>query len=296
MSKEQLYAILEMGAQNPPPVMEGPVAMRGWFEAMMEPTPVAEGIAITPVTIAGHGCEFVRPAGAPHGKLIVYFHGGGFIFGSPRSHRVIASNLARASGITVLSAQYRMAPENPYPAAHDDAFAVYQWVLEQGHAAGSVALCGDSAGGNLALGTAVRARDAGLPLPAALVLLSPALDFAHDGASHTEMADAPLVNRPFAEMFTAMYLGDGDRRDPGVAPLQGDLSGLPPTQVQVGSWEFLRDDSVTLVQRLKAAGGEAELTLWEGMCHNHQLFAPLLEEGMASIDRAGAFLRGHLRT
>ncbi len=106
--------------------------------------------------------------------------------------------------------------------------------------------------------------------------------------------EAPLVNRPFAEMFTAAYLGARDRRDAGVTPLCGDLSGLPPMQVQVGSREFLRDDSVTLVERVVAAGGRAEMILWDGMCHNHQLFAPVLEEGMDSIERAAAFLRAHL--
>lgn len=291
MSVDQLHAILAMGAENPPPATEGPVAMRAWFEAMMEPTPVAEGLTIEPVEIAGNACEILRPEGAGDG-LVIYFHGGGFMFGSPRSHRVIASNLARASGMTVLSAQYRMAPEHPFPAAHDDAFAVWQWALAQGHS--RCALVGDSAGGNLALASAVRARDAGLPLPRAMVLLSPALDFAGEGASHTRMADAPLVDANLAEVFFTLYAGATDRKSPALTPFDAPMAGLPPTQVQVGTWELLRSDSETIVARMQAAGVPAELTLWDGMCHNHQLFAPFLGEGMASLDQAGAFLRDHL--
>ena len=293
MSVEQLHAILAMGAQNPPPSSGNPQDMRDWFEAMMAPTPTAQEVAVEPVTINGQGCEFLRPVGAAEGRLVIYVHGGGWLFGSPRSHRVIASNLARASGCTVLSVQYRLAPENPAPAAHDDVFAAYQWALAQGYRGEALALVGDSAGGNMALATAVRARDAGLPLPAALVLLSPALDLAGQGASHSELADAPLVDRGLMGLFNALYLGEGDRSSPLVTPFDADMTGLPPTLIHVGSWELLRSDSQTLAARMQAAGVAVELRLWEGMCHNHQLFAPFLEEGMESLDQAGAFLRAH---
>lgn len=302
MSVEQLYQVLEMGAQNPPPASGDPQEMRAWFEAMMAPTPVAAGVAITSVEVAGQPCEMLRPEGAPdsgldsgpEGKLILYVHGGGWIFGSPRSHRVIATNLARASGVPVLSVQYRMAPEHPAPAARDDVFAAYEWALAQGCAPGSIALAGDSAGGNLALATAVRARAAGLPLPGALVLLSPALDLAGEGASHSEMADAPLVDAGFMALVNALYLGDRDPKAPEITPFYADMTGLPPTQIQIGTWELLRSDSETLAARMRDAGVDVALTIWEGMCHNHQLFAPFLEEGMASIEQAGGFLRDRL--
>ncbi|MCW1934928.1 alpha/beta hydrolase [Pararhodobacter zhoushanensis] len=294
MSQDQLMAVLQRGAQNPPPLEGGPQALRAWFEGSMAPVPTAEGVSIEPLDIDGLPCELLRPDGAAIGDLLLYFHGGGFVFGSPRSHRVIASNLARASGKTVLSAQYRLTPEHPAPAAHDDAFALWKWVLAQGYAPGRVAIAGDSAGGNLALATAVRARDAKLPLPGALVLLSPALDFADEGESHRSMADAPLVNAAFSAMFTGAYLGALDRRSPLATPFAASLAGLPPVLVHVGTWEFLRDDSVTIAERLRAAGVRVELKLWEGMCHNHQLWAPFIDEGMASLDEAGAFVRATL--
>jgi len=294
MSVEQLHAILTMAAKNPPPAGGSPQDLRDWFEGMMAPTPVAEGVAVEPVTINGQDGEILRPAGAPEGRLVIYVHGGGWLFGSPRSHRVIGSNLARASGCAVLSVPYRRAPEHPAPAAHDDVFSAYQWALAQGYPGDALALAGDSAGGNMALATAIRARDAGLPLPAGLVLLSPALDLAGQGASHAELPDAPLLDRNLMGLFQALYLGGGDPRSPAVTPFEADMTGLPPTLIHVGSWELLRSDSETLAARMQAAGVAAELRLWDGMCHNHQLFAPFLDEGMESLDQAGAFLRAHL--
>jgi monoterpene epsilon-lactone hydrolase len=294
MSIEQLHAILAMGAENPPPAQGGPQAMRDWFEAMMDPTPTAGDVSVEPVTINGLACEMLRPPSAPEGRLVLYVHGGGWLFGSPRSHRVISSNLARASGCAVLSVHYRLAPEHPAPAAHDDVFGAYQWALAQGYSGPSMGLAGDSAGGNMALAAAVRARDAGLPLPAALVLLSPALDLAGTGTSHRENADAPLVDRGLMQLFNALYLGEGDRMSPKVTPFGADMTGLPPTLIHVGTWELLRSDSETLAARMQAAGVDARLRLWDGMCHNHQLFAPFLDEGMQSLDEAGAFLRAHL--
>ncbi len=294
MSVEQLYQILEMGAQNPPPENGSPQDMRDWFEAMMEPTPVAEDVQVEPVEVNGQACEYLRPEGAAEGKLILYIHGGGWLFGSPRSHRVIASNLARAAGVTVLSVQYRMAPEFPAPAGHDDAFAAYEWALAQGYGAENVAICGDSAGGNMALSVAVRARDSGIGAPAALMLMSPALDLAGEGASHREHPDAPLVDANLMGVFNMLLLGERDRKSPEATPFYADMSGLPPTLIHVGTWEILRSDSETIAARMQEAGVSADLKIWEGMCHNHQLFAPFLEEGMASLEEAGAFLRSRL--
>lgn len=256
MSKVQLDFILQISAENPPPPDAGPDGMRAWFEGINAQTPTAEGSAIERVTAGPAGGDLIRPQGADPSRLVIYFHGGGFFFGSARSHRVIASNLARASRFNVLSADYRLAPEHAAPTAHDDAFRVYEWALDQGYAPGSIALTGDSAGGNLALSVAVRARDTGLPMPGAIVLMSPALDLASDGESHRSVTDAPLLTPQLMELFNAVYIGGGDRRAAAVTPLHSDLAGLPPVLVHVGSWEILRDDSVTVVGRIRAAGGE----------------------------------------
>ncbi|UJW84215.1 alpha/beta hydrolase [Devosia sp. SL43] len=293
MSKQQLDFILKLSAENPPPANATPPQLREWFEAINAQTPIAEGAMIETISVGPCSAELIRLPGGDESRLVIYYHGGGFLFGSPRSHRTIATHLAKASGATVLSVDYRLAPEHPAPTAHDDSLAAYRWALDAGYAPGRISLTGDSAGGNLALATAVRARDAGLALPSSIALMSPALDLAGDLASHTTNADAPLVNRPLADLFTAAYVGPGDPRSPSVTPLSSNLANLPPVLVHVGTWELLFDDSVTVVERIKASGGRAELKVWEGMCHSWQLFAPMLEEGMASINEAGAFVRRH---
>ena len=294
MSKQQLEFILNISAQNPPPENATPAMMREWFEGINAQTPVAEGSMIARVESGPCGGDLIRRTDSDDTRLIIYFHGGGFFFGSSRSHRVIATHLARASGVTVLAPDYRLAPENPAPAAHDDAFEIYKWALAKGYDPDAIALCGDSAGGNLALSVAVRAKQAGLPQPAALMLMSPALDLASEGESHRSVADAPLLTPGLMAIFNACYIGDGDRKSETVTPLYSDFTGLAPVLVHVGSWEILRDDSVTVVERLKAAGVPAELKVFDGMVHSWQLFAPMLEEGMQSIDEAGAFMRQHL--
>jgi acetyl esterase/lipase len=293
MSKQQLEGILQMAAQNPPPANANPQTMRAWAEGITSHTPLAENVVIARVNCGPFEADLVLPAGGDRSRLIIYYHGGGFFFFSSRTYRVTTTNLARAAGYSLLVPDYRLAPEHPAPAAHDDAFAIYRWAIEHGYAPDKVALCGDSAGGNLALATAVRARDAGLPAPAALVLLSPWLDFAEEGASYRNTPDDPILPAPVLDGFKLAYLGSGDRRSSKVTPFYAELNGLPPTLVHVGSWERLRDDAVTVVERLRAAGVAAELKIFDGMCHGWQLFAPMLDEGMASIEESAAFIRAH---
>jgi acetyl esterase/lipase len=293
MSKQQLAAILEMSAQNPIPANATPAVMRAWVEDFAGRLPVAANVQIERANCGPCDGDLILPAGGDASRLIIFYHGGGYFFGSSRTHRVIASNLARAAGSTVLVPDYRLAPENPAPAAHDDAFAVYEWALKQGYASGKVALSGDSVGGNLALATAVRAKAAGLPRPAALTLASPWLDWAREGASHKGTPDDPVVSPEMLDLFTRAYLGDGDRKSPKVTPFYADFSGLPPTLVHVGTRERLRDDSVTVVKRMKAAGVAADLKIFDGMCHDWQLYAPMLDEGMESIEEYAAFIKAH---
>jgi epsilon-lactone hydrolase len=294
MSKQQLEAILQMSAQFPPPANGTPADMRAWFEGINAQTPIPDGAMIERVASGPVGGDLIRYPNADERRLIIYFHGGGFFFGSSRSHRVVAANLARASGFSVLAADYRLAPEHPAPAAHNDAFAVYQWALEQGYAPSAICLSGDSAGGNLTVSTAMRARDEGLPYPSALVVMSPALDFSGQSESFRTITDAPLLTPQLTELFRHVYFGPSLPTSPYFVPLTGDLSGLPATLIHVGSWELLRDDSVQLAEKLREARVPAELKVWDGMCHSWQLFAPMLDEGMASIEEAAAFARKHL--
>lgn len=301
MSAQQLQAILQMAAQNPPPPQATPAQLRAWFDASNSRMPLAQGLPIQTLRIPnGAGgtmaAELLSTPQADPRRLVIYYHAGGFVFGSLTSHRALCSYLAQFSGAQVLNVDYRLAPEHPAPAAHDDALAAYQWALANGYAASAIALMGDSAGGNLALSTAVRARNQGLPLPAAIVALSPALDLASEGASH-HTVDDPFITRELMGFFNAMYVPGGDVRSPTVTPFySADLRGLPPVQLQVGGWERLRDDAVTMAARLKAAGVQADCTVWDGMVHCWQLFAPALDEALASLEQAGRFIAAHQRT
>jgi epsilon-lactone hydrolase len=173
MSKQQLAHILEISAQNPPPPNATPPAMRAWAEGITSHTPLADHVTVSRSGFGPYQGDLIVPEGSDASRLIIYYHGGAFFLFSAHTYRVTTTNLARASGVAVFAPDYRLAPENPAPAAHDDAFGVYQWGLKRGYAADRIALSGDSAGGNLALATVIRARDAGLPLPSALVLFSP---------------------------------------------------------------------------------------------------------------------------
>ncbi len=294
MSKQQLEAILEISAQFPPPENATPDQMREWFEAINANTPIADGLGIERVSAGPVGGDLLFAPDGSSRKLIIYYHGGGFFFGSSRSHRVIASNLARSGQCRVLAADYRLAPENPAPAAHDDAYATYKWALDNGYAPHAISLCGDSAGGNLALSVAIRAKKEGLPLPSCIMLMSPWLDIAAEGASHSEHADAPPLSPELMGIFTACYIGDGDRKSSAITPFYEDFTGLPPVLVHVGSWEMLHDDSTSLVEKLNAAGVSAELTVFDGMIHSMQLFAPMLDEAMASIEQGAGFMERHM--
>jgi acetyl esterase/lipase len=293
MSKQQLAEIINISAQNPPPANATPDAMRVWAEGITSHTPLADHVHIERAHFGPYEGDLITPQGGDPSRLIIYYHGGGFFLFSSRTYRVTTTNLARASGSTVFVPDYRLAPEHPAPAAHDDAFAVYEWALRKGYAPAKLALSGDSAGGNLALATAVRAREAWHLPPAALVLFSPWLDFAEQGASYRSVTDDPILSPYVLDGFKFAYLGNGDRKSSSVTPFDANLRGLPPTLVHVGSWERLRDDAITIVERMKVAGVGTELKIFDGMCHGWQLFAPMLEEGMTSIEDSAAFIRRH---
>lgn len=262
---------------------------------MADQLPVPPEVTSTRVRIGTLEAELFTPPGADASRLIVYYHGGGFVFGSSHSHRVLVTNLALFAGAAVLVPNYRLAPEHPVPAAHDDALAVYRWVLEQGYAPAKLAVAGDSAGGNLALATVVRARQEGLPVPAALGLFSPWLDLAAQGDSHREFAQTdPVVTTDMVAGFLHAYVGTADPHGLPPTPFHADFSGMPPTLVHVGSWERLRDDSVSAVGRMRQAGVAAELKIFEGMMHVWQLYVPILDEARESVSELAQFLRAKL--
>ncbi|MBR0795360.1 alpha/beta hydrolase [Bradyrhizobium jicamae] len=247
------------------------------------------------VSAGGVDGEWIEPADTPRDKAILYFHGGGFRIGSVESHRDLIARIAVASGCRVLAINYRLAPEHRFPAALDDALTAYRHLRDQGLRPADIAFAGDSAGGNLVLGTMLAARDRGVPLPAAGALMSPWTDLAATGASYeTRAAADPVHQRGMILALAKTYLGrDGDPRDPLASPLYADLDGLPPLLVQAGDRETVRDDATGLAAKAKAAGVEVELQIWNGMIHVFQMF-PQIPQAAEALASLADFLRKHL--
>jgi epsilon-lactone hydrolase len=224
-------------------------------------------------------------------RHVLFLHGGGFIVGSPALYRHFTWRIASAAHACVLVVDYRLAPEHPFPAALDDAVMAYRWLLADGAKPQRIAVMGDSAGGGLALSLLLRLRDQGMPLPAAAVALSPWTDLALTGPSLRLNASAdPLVSPDQARRFVDCYLAGADPRSPYASPLYGNLEGLPPTLIQVGSDEVLRDDAVRMADRMHAAGCRVELEIWPRMPHVWHLFAPVMPEARQAIVRIGDFV------
>jgi acetyl esterase/lipase len=249
------------------------------------------------VTLAAGDLKAVRVS-TPHSlaaRHVLHLHGGGYVMGSPEHYGDFHWRISRVACAHVLCPYYRLAPEYPFPAALDDAVAGYSWLLAQGASPHGIVIIGDSAGGGLALATLLRLRDGGVPLPAAAVALSPWTDLALTGASMRTNAERDLTLAPErAAMLARHYLGGADPRHPYASPLYGDLRGLPPVLIQVGSDEILRDDAVRMADKLREAGSRVELEVCPGMHHVWQLYARVLPEGRAAIARIGAFLKREL--
>jgi acetyl esterase/lipase len=225
------------------------------------------------------------------GRVLLYLHGGGYTIGSPRTHRALTSHLAAAARCQVLVPDYRLAPEHPYPAALQDTLAAYRCLLER-FAPEQIAIGGDSAGGGLTLCTALAIRDAGLPMPRALVLLSPWTDLGLSGETIDGLdAIDPMLGRAWLQRAVDAYRGDLPASDPRVSPLHASLHGLPPMLVQVGSDEILLSDSRRLVEKARAGGLDVRLEIEPGYWHDFQIHAGVLDAADAAIGRIADFLR-----
>lgn len=246
-------------------------------------------VKVEKITVGDVPCEWIGPEGD---KAILYLHGGGYVFGSLDSHRDIAWRLAEASGMRVLNVDYRLAPEHPFPAALEDATGCYRWLIEQGFAAENLAIAGDSAGGGLAVATMMNARSLGMPMPHSAVLLSPWCDLSLSGDSMTLNAESdPMLPPEGLEKWAEAYLGERDRRAAFASPLFGDLRGMPPMIIQVGSTEILLSDARRLADKVKEAGGEVQLEVWPNMPHVFPVLAARIPEGKQAIVKLGEFLK-----
>lgn len=257
--------------------------------------PTDDDVRVESVDAGGVPAEWQVAPEADSRKCLLYFHGGGYVFGSPTSHRHLSSRMARLSGMRCLSVDYRLAPENPFPAAVDDALAAYQWLMGQGIAASDIAVAGDSAGGGLAVALMLRAREENTPLPGASVLFCPWTDMACNRPSYTSRAhiDPSITQAGILDSANA-YLNGAPADTPLASPVHADLSGLPPCLVQVGEREVLVDDARDLVTGMRRKGTVAELEVWDGMVHVWHAFHPVLEEGRQAVQRAADFLRAEM--
>ena len=296
MSNAQLDQIRAMLKANPI-VSEGATLemMRKGLDAMGGMTPALPDVAAAPVDAGGVAATWFTAQDGARDRVLLYLHGGGYVLGSVRSHRPLIERLARSCACRVLALDYRLAPEAPFPAAVDDAVAAYRWLLAQGTSAAHIAIAGDSAGGGLTLAALVALRDAGDPMPACAVPISPWTDMEGTGASmETRAAVDPMVQKAALIGLAETYLNGADPKHPLASPLHADFTGLPPLLIQVGDAETLLDDSTRLRAKLAAGGVEATIEVWDEMIHVWHLFAPMLDKGQEAIDRVGAFVRGHI--
>lgn len=266
---------------------------RSMFEEWARVTAEPAGVAFEEATIAGIPVLWARPAAANIKFLLICFHGGGYVTGSRSSHRKMFGHIAAATGAPALIVEYRRAPENPYPAAVEDALAAYRWALASGLQAENIAFVGDSAGGGLSVAAALAARRDKLPSPGAIFIMSPWLDLNATGASYDSNAGVDLiVSRPVILSLVSALLGEnGSTKDPIANPIIADPKGLPPLLIQVGGHESFLDDSRTFAALAKQAGVDVELDVVPEMQHVFQFLGGVAPEADAAIKRAGAWLK-----
>ena len=269
-----------------------PLDDEAWGDLTAEP----RGVDYVETEAGGVPAMWVTPKGGADDRVLLCMHGGGYLSGSIYTHRKMFGHLAKATGTRALVFGYRLAPAYTHPAQLDDATTVYRWLLEQGLRADRIAFTGDSAGGGLCLATQLRARQQGLPLPAASLLISPWVDLEADGESYATNRDRdPFFLRESVRQFAGIFLGpDGDPRDPLAGPVHADLSGLGPIYIQVGGDETLLDDARRLDESARKAGVDVQLDVFPGMLHTFQMAAGRAPEADDAVRRMAEWVRPKL--
>ena len=256
---------------------------------------VSKGMKIEKVNIDGIQAEWLIPVNASHEKVILYLHGGGYVTGSIEDHRMMCGLLANSTEAKVLSPEYRLAPEHPFPAALDDSLKVYQWLLDQGYLSKNIIVAGDSAGGGLSVATVLALKERSGSLPAAVVCLSPWVDLTLKGQSHTTKAKAEaMLQTDVLREWALCYADESNLINPLVSPIYGDFHGFPPLLIQVGSEEILLDDSIMLTEKARADGVDVTLKVWDGMWHVWQALGDLIPENKKTFEEIGEFVSVHL--
>jgi monoterpene epsilon-lactone hydrolase len=250
-----------------------------------------DGIEVEPVSVAGLRAEWILPRGAAKDKIILYTMGGGYVSGSCSDHRALVAKIVKGSGIGMLLFEPRLAPEHPYPAALEDSGSAYQWLLNQGVSSSRIIIVGESAGGGLCLATLLALRDQGIPLPVAGVAISPWTDLALTGESYRTQLNSSIDPPGMSMVCSKYYVREHDPYLPWISPLYGDLHGLPPLFICVGTYETMLDDSLRFAEKAKAAGVEITLRVGEEMIHCFPIMAPLFPEATEALNEICSFIR-----
>ncbi len=291
MSNQNAEAIRKLIVEQGPHAKAGSLpelrlAISQFYEGFATPMK----LAIQEVLINGLPGRWIgAPEAEPH-RTVLFFHGGGYSAGSARGHQDLWARLSQAARARVLSFDYRLAPENPFPAAVEDCLAAASWLLDKGVPAKRLALAGISSGATLALTTLLGLRDKRRALPAGAVLISPVADLTFPGASMQANQEFDWLSRQRLEGIQTNYLAGADPANPLASPIKADLSGLPPLLIQAGGHEVMLEDIRALADKARASGVEVTYQEAADMFHGWQIYASRLPEGQAAIESAGAFL------
>jgi epsilon-lactone hydrolase len=295
MSAEQRETIDAILRQSAFPAGSDVNEQRRLLREAVSAQPLPADVTVTAGALGGVPTAEITVDGIEPRHVVLYFHGGVYVIGDAFLAADLASQVGRRTQAKVISVEYRLAPEHPYPAAVDDALAAYEALLHTGIAPSDIAFAGESAGGGLAVATLVNARDHGLPLPAAAFVMSPYVDLTLAGTTmETKREVDPLFTRELIEARVTDYTAGQDAALGLISPIFADLSGLPPLIIQAGSHELLLDDAVRLAQHAAAADVEVTLDITPGVPHVFQAYHAILDEAVAALDRAGQLLLTHL--
>lgn len=257
---------------------------------------IPEGVTIKEQSIEGIKSEWLIPENADPLKVILYVHGGGYVSGSCNDHRAIISKIADNTGVINLVYEYRLAPENPFPAALEDSVKVYQWLLTSGFKPENILIAGESAGGGLCLAILLALKERAIALPVAAVAISPWTDLTCSGDSYRTKNKLSLAPLNSWNVFSKCYVGDNQATSPLISPLFGDLHGLPPIFINSGTDDELYDDGEKFYLKAKDAGVDITFRQGVGMVHCYPLLAPMFKEASEALDEILDFIKEHLKT
>lgn len=293
MPDPELDAIRAAIAANPRP--PGLADRRARLDALGAQFALPADVRTERVVANGVPAEWTATPAADPSHVLLFLHGGGYASGSITSHRAMVAEAGRRAGMRTLAPEYRLAPEEPFPAALNDALASYRFLLSAGIDPARIVIGGDSAGGGLALATMLSLRDAGEAPPACAWCISPWTDLEMTGRSITAKAQVdPMIQKDYLQGLATAYLGAQSARNPLISPLHADMRGLPPLLIQVGSAETLLDDSVRLAGAAGAADIAVRLEIYPEMIHVWPLFHQRLAAGRRALESAGRFVREHI--